>query len=643
MRRRRLGGEVSEGVGVDIVNQSKREGGRIMTLPESIKRKLVSAEEAVSIIGPGESVFIGSACSTPRTLITAMENSMHNMADLKYFHFLTDGAIPVKDGAPVTRFKHRTFFVGHDMREATKRGQSDYIPVSIAQVPSLIENGRLPVDTALIQVSRPEGEDFVSLGISVDITKCAARNAKKVIAELNPHMPLTHGDTFIPVSQIDRFVFVETPLIEYEHPAVEDAVVEQIARYVAGIIDDGSTLQIGLGRIPNHMLKFLDNRRDIGIHTDLITDSILDLIERGVITGKRKSMHQGQIIASYCMGTRRLYDMVHRHALFAFYPLEYVCNLFNISRNSKMVSVSQAFAVDLTGQICADQFEGEFYGGVSTQPDFLRGAAASTGGKPIICLPSTTDDGKYSRIRPLLLSGEGVTISRSDVHYVITEYGIAYLFGKSIQERALALTEIAHPDFRSWLLEEAKRLGYVRSDQSLKSKSAYPISEERDMVLKNGSRVMIRPSKASDVEMLQNLFYHMSEHDIYTRFFQRMRSMSFSQAQYLCNIDYATEMAFIAVIGTRENEQIVGSAIYAMDQTSNLAEVAFMILPQWQSVGLGRALQSRLTEYARSKGLRGFTAQILMGNTKMISLIKQVSDKIEIKAEEGILEITALF
>ena len=614
-----------------------------MNLPENIKRKLVSAEEAIAIIAPGDSIFVGTACATPRTLVAALESYGRNLYDLKIFHFLTDGAMPMQNGEPMTRFKHRTFFVGTDMREATKRGQADYVPISIAQAPLLIENGRMPVDTALVQVSFPERDGHVSLGISVDIAKCAVRNAKKVIAELNPNMPLTYGDTFIPVDQIDHFVLVDAPLFEYEHPAVENAVVEQIADYIAGIIDDGCTLQIGLGRIPNHMLKFLGNRRDIGIHSDVITDSIIDLTENGIINGRRKSMHQDQIITSYCMGTKRLYDLVNRNPLFAFYPLEYVCNQFNISRNHKMVSVSQAFAVDLTGQICADQFAGEFYGGVSTQPDFLRGAAASPGGKPIICLPSTTEDGKYSRIRPLLMSGEGVTISRSDVHYVITEYGIAYLFGKSIRERALALIEIAHPEFRPWLLEEAKKLGYVRPDQSLKSKVAYPISEEREMSLKNGSKVMIRPSRASDAEMLQDLFYHMSQHDIYTRFFTRMQSLPVSKAQIFCNVDYETAMAFIAITGERENEQIIGSSMYVIDQATNLAEVAFMIRPEWQSVGLGQALQNRLVEYAKSKGLRGLTAEILIENDKMISLIKRISDKMNVRTSGGVMEVVALF
>jgi acyl-CoA hydrolase/GNAT superfamily N-acetyltransferase len=638
-----MGGEVSEGIKVTLIDLIEALRRSQMNLPESIKRKLVSAEEAISIIKSGENVFVGTACATPRVLIAAIEDHHANLSDLQIFHFVTNGAIPMKNEEPITRFQHRTFFVGSNERIAIKSGQSDYIPISIAQVPSLIENGRMPVDTALIQVSPPEGDQYVSLGISVDITKCAVRNAKKVIAELNPNMPLTYGDTFIPIDQIDHFVLVDAPLIEYEHPAVESTIVEQIARYVAGIIDDGSTLQIGLGRIPNHMLKFLENRRDIGIHSDVITDSLIELMKKGVITGRRKTMHQNQIVTSYCIGTHRLYEMINRNPLFAFYPLEYVCNQYNISRNNKMVSVSQAFAIDLTGQICADQFEGEFYGGVSTQPDFLRGAAASQGGKPIICLPSTTEDGKYSRIRPLLMSGEGVTISRSDVHYVITEFGIAYLFGKSIRERSLALIEIAHPDFRPWLLEEAKKLGYVRPDQSLESKVAYPIQEEREMTLKNGSKIMIRPTKASDVEMLQNLFYHMSKQDIYTRFFRRLQSLPVSQAQHFCNVDYETAMAFIAVMGVRENEQIIGSSMYVMDHATNLAEVAFMIRPEWQKVGLGRALQNRLVEYAKSKGLRGFTAQILIENDKMISLIKKVSDKIQSKCDSGVYEITALF
>jgi acyl-CoA hydrolase/RimJ/RimL family protein N-acetyltransferase len=617
----------------------RRKEGQTMDLPESIRKKVLPAQEAVSIVAAGETVFVGTACATPRVLVSAIE-STHNLYDIKIFHFLTDGVIPLFKGAPKTKFKHCAFYIGNDMREAIKQGQSDYIPISIAQVPSLMENGRISVDTALVQVSGPEGDGHVSLGISVDISKCAVRHAKKVIAEINPNMPVTYGDSFVPVDKIDHFVIVDAPLIEYEHPAIENAVVERIAGYVAGIIDDGSTLQIGLGRIPNHMLKYLDTRRDLGIHTDVITDAAVDLIEKGVITGRKKTFHPWKIVTSFCMGTHRLYDMVHRNPLFAVHPLEHVCNPFLIARNNKVVSVSQAFAIDLTGQVCADQFQGEFYGGISTQPDFLRGAAASPGGKPIICLPSTTEDGKYSRIRPLLLAGEGVTISRADVHYVITEYGIAYLFGKSIRERALSLIEIAHPDFRQWLLEEAIQLKYIRDLKALKSRVAYPVEEERALELKNGSKVMIRPSRASDVEMLQHLFYHMDKMDVYKRFFNPICSFSVSDAMQYCNVDYDSVMVFNAVTGERENEMIVGSALYGKDHASNMAEVAYMIRPDWQNIGLGSALQDRLAEYARARGVRGFTAQLLTENAGMLSLIKRLSDRAEIRTSKGLFEVT---
>jgi RimJ/RimL family protein N-acetyltransferase len=342
------------------------------------------------------------------------------------------------------------------------------------------------------------------------------------------------------------------------------------------------------------------------------------------------------------MGTKRLYDFIHQNPLFSFQPIDYVCDPTVIAQNNQMVSVTQAFAIDLMGQVCADQFEGEFYSGVSTQPDFIRGAADSPGGKPIICLASTTDGDKESRIRPLLLAGEGVTIPRSDVHYVITEYGIAYLYGKTIRERALSLIEIAHPKFREALLDQARRLGYVRSDQILKSTTAYPSDEEREVVLKNQSVVLIRPSKASDVEGLQDIFYHLRPEDVRTRFFTRLSSLPVSKAQHLCNVDYEKEMAFVALAGDRENEKIVGSACYCVDPDVNMAEVAYMIRPEWHGLGLGKALQTRMVEYARSKGIRGFTADILEENEKMLSLIRMAGN-VTLKQVFEEYRVTVLF
>ena len=603
--------------------------------------KIVTAEDAVSNIHSGDRIFVGTACATPRLLIQALENRGGSLSDIQIFHFLTDGAIPDEEGHPKTRFKHKVFFVGMDSREAVKQGQADYIPISVAQVPNLVKNGGITIDAAIIQTSMPDEFGFVSLGTSVDITRGISQNAKMVIAELNPNMPTTLGDSFISVKDIDFLVLVDSPVIEYSHKPA-DAVAEQIARYIARVIDHGSTLQIGLGQIPNEMLKYLTDRHDLGIHSDVITDPVVDLIEKGVITGRKKTLHRDQIVTSYCMGTKRLYDLIDKNPMFAFHPIDYVCDPAVISRNNKLVSVSQAFAVDLTGQICADQYEGEFYGGVSTQPDFLRGAASSPGGKPIICLRSTTEDGKQSRIRPLLKEGEGVTIPRSDIHYVITEYGMAYLFGKSIRERALALIEISHPSFRSWLLDEGKRLGYIRSKQTLQSKTAYPAEEEREVELKNGKTVLIRPSRASDIQGLQNIFYHMSEEDIYTRFFNNLKSLSISMAEHLCNVDFENEVAFMAVAGEREQDLVIGTSCYMVDPSTKLAEVGYMILPEWQGVGLGTVLQQRMAEYAKSKGLRGFTAEVLSENQKMLKLA-QGSFNASMELSSGVYEITMLF
>jgi len=609
---------------------------------ELFESRLTTAEAALAAVRPGDHVFIGTACATPRTLVRALEHLDRPPDDVQLVHFLTNGAIEFKDGAPITRFGHTVFFVGSDLRELVKQGRADYVPVSLAQVPALIESGRIKIDVALVQVSPPDEHGFVSLGVSVDIAQAALRKARVVIAEVNPHMPRTLGDSFVPIERFASFVAVDHPVIEYVH-APADAVAERIARYVARIIDDGSTLQIGLGRIPNEMLKYLTHRRDLGIHSDVITDPIVDLIEKGVVTGRQKSLHPGQIVASFCMGTARLYGMLDRNPLFSFHPIEYVCDPAIIARNRKFVSVTQAFAVDLTGQICADQFEGEAYGGVGTQADFLRGAAASAEGKPIICLPSTTEDGAGSRIRPLLHEGEAATIPRSDVHYVVTEWGSAYLFGKPIRERALALIEIAHPKFRETLLAEAKRLGYLRADQTMRSSIAYPEAEEREITVKGGRRVLIRPARASDVNGVQDIFYKMGEHDVYTRFFTRLTSLSVSRAEHLCNVDYENEMAFVAVHGDEEESSIVGSSCYYVNHTTNMAEVAYMMRPEWQGCGLGSALHRRMIEYAKSKGLRGFTADVLVENFRMRRLFETVSENVSVEREGDVFEIRMMF
>jgi acyl-CoA hydrolase/GNAT superfamily N-acetyltransferase len=562
-------------------------------------------------------------------------------ADLELVSFLTTSALPQVAGSPRTRYHHRTFFVGSEVRDLAGSGQLEYVPISLEEIPRLLTSGRLPIDVALLQVSPPDSRGFVSLGVSVDLAPAILSVAGTVIAEINPAMPRTHGESFVHINQFHALIRVDSPIAEYVHPKIGE-VAERVARYIASIIDDGSTLQIGLGRVPNEALRHLRDRRDLGIHSDVITDGVVDLVEAGVVTGRCKTRYRDRIVASYCLGTRRLYDFVDDNPGLHFLPIDQVCHPEEVARQSRMVSITQAFAVDLTGQVCVDQFEGEFYGGVSTQVGFIRGAAHSPGGKPIVCLSSTTADGA-SRIKPLLEAGDGVGIARSDVHYVITEYGIAYLFGKSIRERALALIEVAHPRWREMLLSSAKKLGYVRSDQYLASQAAYPVHEEHVVSLKNDVKIMIRPARAGDAGALQALFHRLSPDDVYTRFFRHVRSLTYPELQTLCNVNHETEVAFLAVTGPRENEKVVGSACYFLNPTTNLAEVAFMVSPEWQGAGLGTALQARLLEYAMSRGVRGFVADILPRNASMLRLIARAPGVVTTSRDEDGVRVTVVF
>jgi acyl-CoA hydrolase len=510
------------------------------------------------------------------------------------------------------------------------------------QIPELIANGRIRADVALVQVTPPDAHGWVSLGISVDIVMAMLRVAGTIIAEVNPRMPRTHGDTLIPVERIARLVPVEREVTEYRHPPIDD-IAEQVARYVADIIEDGATLQVDLGRIPNEALKHLKHRRNLGIHSNVITDGVLDLIKAGVVTGARKTLHPGRVVASFCLGTRELYDFIDDNPLFEFRPIEYVADPEIVARNNAMASLSQAFAIDLTGQVCADQFEGGFYGGVSTLPDFHRGAVRSPGGKSIICLRSTTDDDERSRIRFQLLPGEGVGLARHDVHYVVTEFGIAYLFGKSMQERALALIELAHPKFREELLAQAREAHLVRSDQRMMSPRQYMIEEERHVDLTDQRHILIRPARASDAMGLKDLFHALSAQDVYTRFFRRMTSLSYDDAQRLCNVDFDRDVAFVAVEGPRENETIIGAGAYFLNPTTNYAEVAYMIAPAWQGCRVGSGLQKRLREFAQARRIKGFIAEVLPSNGKMISLARAGGDLIEQEDDEDGCRIKTTF
>ena len=595
------------------------------------RSRLTSAAEAVSVVRPGDHVFVGSACATPRTLVDALEQTASPPPGTVLVHFLTD-RVGLGD-PPATQYRHRVYYVGRDTLALAPSGEIEYVPISLPDVPALFDSGRAPLDVALVQVAPPDEDGTCSLGISVDITRAAALAARTVIAEVNPAMPRTRGESRIPAERIDHFVPVDTPIVEYLHEQADD-VAEQIARYVARLISNRSTLQVGLGRVPNQMLSHLTNRRELAIHSDVITDPVADLVAADVVTGP--------VVASWAMGTRRLYDLVDDDPRFAFHPIDHVCDPAVIAEHERMVSVTQAFSIDLTGQVCTESLDGHLYGGLSTGPAFHRGALASPGGIAIVCLASRTPAGR-SAIRLDLDPDEAVAIPRGDVHWVITEYGNAYLFGGSIAERAVALIEIAHPDDRQELLQAAAGRGLVSSGQRLRSRAAYPVAEEQDVVLKDGREVSVRPTRTTDARAMQELFYRLPAEDVRTRFFQNLQSLTDATAQHLCSVDYEGEMAFAAVIGPLERQRIVGTVSYYLDPRTGLADVGYMVDPEWQGAGLGGVLHRRAVEYARSHGVRGFTADVMLSNSRMLRVFHKGDHEVDVITESGISEVTMIF
>lgn len=612
-----------------------------MTATERWRQLLRTPAEALALVRPGDRVFIGTGCAAPVTLLRALEQSTR-LPGVRLAHVVLSGELPEGYEQGLSSFRHEVLFIGTGDRALIKAGRADYIPVSLADVPAMIRDGRFPIDVALVQVAPPDSSGMCSLGISIDVTKAAVECADRVIAEINPALPRTHGDHGVPVGRLDLVVEVAPEVSEYLHEPIGD-VGRQIARYVARIIPDGATLQIGLGRVANEMLRHLRNRRDLGIHSDVITEPLVDLIEAGVITGARKSVDPGLVVASWAMGTRRLYDLLDNNPQFALRPVDQVCDARSIAAQDRMVSVTQSFAIDLTGQVSADEFAGELYGGVATQAEFHRGASRARGGKAIVCLASTTEQGD-SRILPHLRDQDGVTIPRADVHYVVTEYGIAYLFGRSLHDRAVALIEIAHPDHREDLLAAAQRAGYVHRKQKLRSRSAYPIQEERRVTLHDGRSVLLRPTRTTDASGLQQLFYSLTPRDVYTRFFTNLTSLTDEWAEHLCSVNYEQEMAFVAVTGEDwEHERLVASSAYYVDPSTNLADVAYIVHTQWQGVGLGTALHALTIEYARDQGLRGFTADVLIENKAMLRVFERSGLDVSKRSERGVDELEMLF
>ncbi|MGC9196506.1 MAG: GNAT family N-acetyltransferase [Syntrophobacteraceae bacterium] len=594
-------------------------------LDEHYPQKVVSSERAVSAIRKGSRVFVGTGCGEPRHLIEAMVQDKR-LQDILVYQMLS-GALSeyVDDESFLNRFSLKLFFISPSMRKAVFKGNIDYVPAYLSQIPELFSSKLIGLDVALIQVSPPDRFGYCSLGISVDITRAGMQNSTMVIAQVNPRMPRTLGDSFVHVSNIDYLVLHEEPLGEYLPFAADEETTKRIGHYVSQLVSDGSTLQLGYGRLPYSILKYLEGKNDLGIHTQVITDALLPLFEKKVITNRKKTLMPGRAVASLCMGSQVLYDFLDNNPMFYFGSSDFVNDPAVIAKNENLISISSALEVDLTGQVCSDSVGYLFYSGIGDQVDFIRGSAMSRGGFSIIALPSTALDGKTSRIVSHLSEGAGVATTRGDVNFVVTEFGIAELKGKSIYQRVMELAQIAHPKFREELIEEAKKHHYIFSDQITPQQEDLIFLEDykTSLQLEDGRTIEFRPLLASDEFAFRNFFYSLQAQSIYHRFFYHKQLFSHKSLQeQWASVDYRKNMSIIGLASAGGRQEIMAIASYAESEDGS-AEVAFVVGDGFQGLGIGSRMVEILENIARKNDYRGFSAYVLRENRSMLHIFRK--------------------
>ncbi|MBF0275066.1 MAG: GNAT family N-acetyltransferase [Nitrospinae bacterium] len=607
-----------------------------MDIQKLYKSKVVTPKKAIKNIKSGRRVFVGTGCSEPQLLVKALCDEAENLDDIEIVHLLTLGIADYVNNNFMENFRHNAFFIGPNVRKAVSEGRADYTPIFLSEIPFLITSGQRPVDVALLQLSPPDKHGYCSMGMNVDIQKAAYQKAEIVIAEINPKVPRTFGDSVIHLNDIHCCVESDFPLLELpiEQP---DEIAERIGGFIARLIENGSCLQAGIGAIPAAVLRALTDKRDLGVHTEMFTDDMLALLENGNITNKHKNVHPGKTLTSFVMGTQKLFNYIDDNPSVVFYPSDYVNDPRIIARNDNVVAINSALQVDLTGQVCADSMGYKFYSGIGGQVDFIRGAALSKGGKPIIAFPSTAKQGTISRIVASLDEGAGVVTSRGDVHYIVTEYGVAYLHGKTIRERALALINIAHPDFRQDLLNFVKKKHYVYEDEKVWQQASNPYPVELEARLHFGEvKSLVRPLRATDERALQEFFYSHGAETIYYRHFTSKKKMSRQEAAELCCVDYGTNMAIAAFDKREKGEKIIAVARYTLNPVKNMAETAVVVHEKFRRKGIAQYLLTKLQDYAKSKGIAGFYSEIIPENVPMLELRKKLNSHVRWIPDEGV-------
>ena len=626
----------------------ERDKRKAELLKEQFPDKFKSMEAIFSQIHRGDRIFIHTACGEPQYLVNALvhyiENNPKAVFDAEVMHVWTLGVAPYTQAKFKHNFRLNSFFIGNNTRGAVNEGMADYTPIFLSKIPDLFYRGVVEVDVALIQVSCPDDHGYMSLGVSVDIVKAATESAVTVIAQVNPNMPRIHGDGFLHVNEVDFMVYQEEPLLEFiDEP--DDEVAKRIGKSVANLIEDGDTIQVGYGSLPNAILNSIEHKRHLGIHTELLGDGLVKLMQSGAVDNSKKSVNRGKTIATFSMGTASTYAYLHDNPSIEFLKVDYTNDPRVIAEHDHMTAINSALEIDLTGQATAESLGGIFYSGIGGQADFMRGAVLAKSGKTILTLPSTAENDSISRIVPFLKEGAGVTLNRGDIHYVVTEYGIAYLHGKNIRERAMELISIAHPKFRSELIREAKKRHLIYSDQAFIPGKAgeYPEKLETWRTTHSGLEIFLRPVRISDEPYLKEFFYSLSDNSLYRRFISERKDMPHERLQDFVVIDYTTEMVILATRRKGEQEELVGLGQYAMIESTHTADVAFVVRDDMQGHGIGKELLKYLTLLAKRQGLLGFTADVLMENTAMMHLFNSMGFDVEKRLSEGMYEMKMTF
>ena len=607
--------------------------------------KKKTGKDAIRLVKPGQRIFIGSSCGEPQYLVNELSSALGRFTDLEIVRLMSLESAPLSLIANQTHDQSlniRSFYLGSAKSKGLAKNMRFITPINLSAVPRLFKSRKLPLQVAMIQVTPPDDFGWMSLGVSVDVTLSAALSADLVIAQVNSRMPRVLGRSFIHVNDVDVIVEHDEPLLT-RGQMPDTAEADLIAKHIRRLIDDGSTFQIGLGTTSKAILSALSDKNDLGIHTQFLTDHIMHLVSKGVITNRKKRFNEGKLVASSAIGTEECYEFLHDNPSIEFYPSDYVNDPEIISRHYRMVSMNVVMAMDLTGQVAADALPHNHFSGVTGMFDFIRGAARSESGKSILMLTSTAEGGKKSRIVPML-NDTAIVVPRGDVHYVVTEYGSVNLFGKSLQERALAMISIAHPDFREELFFEAKKMGLLGSERHLKEslQGVYPIKLEETKELE-GQKIFIRPAKPDDERRIQEHYYELEKQDIVSRFFHEKSAFIRDEVENVSQVDYVKNLTLIAVLGEVGFETVAGVGEYLLNDARNMAEVAFSITKEWQQKGLGRILLEKLAAAALEKGISGFIAYTSPENVGMIRLFRNLPYRIKTSIDYDTLILSCKF